>query len=57
MDLNYLFGRHQVSLMQEAAAKSVEARAAHRKLTSLYADRIDALQQSLGSTSVLAATA
>lgn len=57
MDLNYLFGRHQVSLMQEASAKSVEARLAHREMASLYADQIGVLQRSLSSTAALAATA
>lgn len=57
MDLNYLFRRHQISLMQEGSATSVEARLVHRKLTALYADRIGVLQRSLGSTSTLAATA
>lgn len=40
MDLNYLFHRHQVSLMMAAAAAGPEARHAHGKLASRYAVQI-----------------
>ncbi|WP_193753013.1 hypothetical protein [Sphingomonas endophytica] len=40
MDLNYLFHRHQVSLMMAAAAIGSEARCAHGQLARRYAARI-----------------
>jgi len=42
MDLNYLFHRHQLSLMRAKAAIGVEARRAHQALAEGYARRIDA---------------
>ncbi|WP_201024382.1 hypothetical protein [Sporosarcina koreensis] len=41
MDLNYLFARHQLSLMKASVALCGEARAAHLGLARLYAERID----------------
>ena len=40
-DLNYLYSRHQISLMNARVATGPEARSAHRKLAALYADRIN----------------
>jgi hypothetical protein len=54
MDLNYLFSRHQISLMRAAGAASAEARHAHRGFASHYAARIDKLQQTSGATFALA---
>ena len=42
MDLNYLYHRHQVSLMMADAAASTEARQTHRDLASRYGGLIDA---------------
>jgi hypothetical protein len=42
MDLNYLYHRHQVSLMSARAATSPDVRAVHRAFASLYAARINA---------------
>lgn len=42
MDLNYLYHRHQVSLMMAANATSEEARRVHLDLAEGYASRIDA---------------
>lgn len=41
MDLNYLFHRHQVSLMRAGEATSVEARIAHEALARCYAVMIE----------------
>jgi hypothetical protein len=48
MDLNYLFHRHQVSLMMAAAAAGVEARKAHAQLARRYATRIASSQSDVG---------
>lgn len=40
MDINYLFHRHQVSVMMAAAAAGAEARHAHGQLARRYASRI-----------------
>lgn len=48
MDLNYLFHRHQVSLMMAAAAGGVEAQAAHAQLARRYAARIATTQAGTG---------
>lgn len=55
MDLNYLHSRHQISLMNAAAAKSAEARIAHRNLAELYAARINTQRRGLpaGSAGML----
>lgn len=47
MDLNYLYSRHQTSLMAAAGAASTEARAAHNGLAALYASRINELRRGL----------
>lgn len=49
MDLNYLFHRHQTSLMRADAAASIEARAAHRALAGGYSARIATLQRASGA--------
>lgn len=50
MDLNYLFHRHQVSLMREDAAAGPEARLAHRGLVSGYAAQIRSFQTDVGAS-------
>lgn len=47
MDLNYLFARHQISLMKAASTLCVEARTAHLGLAGLYAQRIDRMRNAL----------
>lgn len=47
MDLNYLHSRHQTSLMAAAGAASTEARAAHKGMAALYANRINELRRGL----------
>jgi hypothetical protein len=56
MDLNYLFSRHQVSLMRADTAASPEARYAHRRFAALYAARIDERRHALGGAFSLGAT-
>lgn len=41
MDLNFLLHRHQVSLMRASRADGAEARDAHRRLTTVYAELVD----------------
>lgn len=53
VDLNYLLGRHQRSLISASTAASPEARHSHRGLVSGYADRIRNLQVTLGATAYL----
>jgi hypothetical protein len=55
MDLNYLFHRHQVSLMMAAAARGHEARHAHVQLARRYATRIARVQAQGGAQPTLAA--
>lgn len=45
MDLNYLYYRHQLSLMHAAATGDGEARAAHRGLADLYASIINSARR------------
>jgi len=47
MDLNYLYSRHQISLIKATSAKSPEARHAHQGLANLYADRINGTRRDL----------
>lgn len=47
MDLNYLFHRHQVSLMRAGAASCQSSRSSHRGLARGYAQRIRAMQDDL----------
>lgn len=54
MDLNYLYSRHQTSLMAAAGAQSTEARATHRRFAALYADRINELRHALPAGSARA---
>lgn len=42
MDLNYLYRRHQISLMMAKAAASPSARYSHLGLATAYARLIDA---------------
>ncbi|SOB79732.1 hypothetical protein SAMN06297144_0703 [Sphingomonas guangdongensis] len=50
MDLNYLFARHQVSLMRATSARCEPSRIAHIKLAQGYAGRIDTLRGLSGAT-------
>ena len=49
MDLNYLFHRHQVSMMMAAAARGSEARMAHVQLAGRYARQIASAQAGKGA--------
>lgn len=49
MSLNYLFHRHQFSLMRAAAAPTVEVRRVHLAFAAAYADRIESVTTSLGA--------
>jgi len=51
VDLNYLFARHQVSLMKASAALCGEARAAHLGMAKLYAVRIDDVRNAMRGVS------
>ena len=57
MDLNYLFSRHQLSLVRATTAPSSAARHSHRGLAGGYAARIGDFQRGVGAsfTSVRAA--
>lgn len=50
MDLNDLYQRHQVSLINAKAAASSEARSAHLGLATLYARRINVLRGRMQKT-------
>jgi hypothetical protein len=54
MDLNHLLHRYQISLMRADAARSVEARHAHRGLARQYAARIAETRQNADAPLVLA---
>lgn len=58
MDLNYLFSRHQLSLVRATSASSGAARRSHRGLADGYGDRIRDFQLGVGAsfTSVQAVT-
>lgn len=45
MDLNYLYSRHQISLINAGSAKCRDSRTAHLNLAKLYAQRINNLRQ------------
>lgn len=47
MDLNYLFHRHQISVMRADAASCLPSSASHRGLARGYAQRIRAMQENL----------
>lgn len=49
MPLNYLFQRHQISLMRASAAPQVEVRRVHQAFAAAYADRIEALVAPTGA--------
>ena len=55
IDLNYLFHRHQLSLVASTDASSSEARVAHRGLTVGYATRIARLRAASGGSAMSAA--
>jgi len=51
MALNYLLHRHQVSLMQAAAAADrIEVRRTHEAFAAAYACRINGLSTSMGGS-------
>ena len=50
MDLNELYQRHQVSLINAKAAANVEARSSHMGLANLYALRINSMRQRMKKT-------
>lgn len=54
MDLNYLYARHQTSLINAAGAKCTEARLIHSRLATLYAARINELRRCLPAGSARA---
>ncbi|WP_186728888.1 hypothetical protein [Sphingomonas panacisoli] len=47
MDLNYLFHRHQVSIMRAEAATCASSRSSHNSLARAYAQRIRVMQDNL----------
>ena len=47
MDLNELYSRHQISLINAAAAPSEAARSAHLERASRYAGRIKAVRRAI----------
>ena len=57
MDLNYLLARHQISLMRAQDASGCEARVAHHRLATEYAQRIETLKAQLGADFHTAAAA
>lgn len=57
MDLNYLFSRHQLSLLRATSAATPEARCAHRGLADGYAARIGDLQRRAGAAAAPLAAA
>jgi hypothetical protein len=48
-DLNYLYQRHQLSLIAATASATIEGRAAHRGMARAYGKRIDAMRADLHS--------
>lgn len=54
MDLNYLLGRHQVSLMRAEATDCLSARHAHRGMARGYAAMIAEIQADTGAGAMLA---
>jgi hypothetical protein len=53
MDLNYLFHRHQISLVAASTAGSAEARLAHRGLAAAYARCIGMLRAGTGGVALM----
>ena len=49
MDLNYLFSRHQLSLVRATSAPCSGSRRAHRGLADGYGERIRAFQLGVGA--------
>ena len=54
MDLNYILGRHQLSVHRARAAATPEARHAHHGLATGYAGRIRSYQRAIGAQAQLA---
>lgn len=57
MDLNYLLARHQLSIVAGRRAAHPAVRATHQAFTRAYAQRINALHNTLGATARLAVCA
>ena len=53
MDLNQLFYRHQISMMQAAGAVGDESRQSFLLLAGVYAERIAVLRKALGAGTLL----
>lgn len=53
VDLNYLFHRHQMAIMQADAAASPEARVAHDGMARGYLRRIEAMQAASGAAGAM----
>ncbi|URW74546.1 hypothetical protein M9980_08125 [Sphingomonas donggukensis] len=53
MDLNYLYSRHQISVMRAAAATTREARSSHRGLAAGYARAIHDQRARFGGEGVV----
>lgn len=51
MDLNYLYSRHQISLINAKNAKCSISRAVHLRLARLYATEINDIRSVLGAGS------
>lgn len=52
-DLNYLYMRHQVSLMRAGAANCAPSRVSHNLLARAYGRRIDVLRAEIGALDVV----
>lgn len=50
MDLNYLFSRHQLSLVRATCGPSRAARHSHRGLADAYGERIRDFQLGVGAS-------
>lgn len=53
MDLNYLLGRHQTSLIRARGASCTPSRRAHQGLADGYAARVNVLYEETGATARL----
>jgi 3-deoxy-D-manno-octulosonate 8-phosphate phosphatase KdsC-like HAD superfamily phosphatase len=47
MDLNYLYSRHQISLINARAAQCTESRLSHLGLAKLYAAKINSVREKM----------
>lgn len=53
MDLNYLYSRHQISLIRACEAACASSRIAHTGLARGYASQIREMQQRFGASFLL----